>query len=90
MNRRNTRKLIPAILIFISGLAICFLFGTPFAENTIDYISFFVGIFLVFEAGYKILKYPDKFFPVQMCRFIRMILGTCVFSIHLFQFVDKF
>jgi len=86
----SSEKILLNALILASVAAIVLLFGTRFAENTIDYTSFAVGIFLVAEAGYKIMTRSESFFPTQLFRLARVIFGTGIFTIHLLQFLDKF
>ena len=74
------------VLLITAWTVICKVFETPFAEYTIDYFSFFVGIFLVIEAASKILTSKDSSALCQTSRLIRISLGTCIFSIHWFQF----
>ncbi|MBU1894796.1 MAG: hypothetical protein KJ983_03140, partial [Candidatus Omnitrophica bacterium] len=85
------RKLLPIIiivtLITTAFLIICRLFDSNFANSTIDWFSFLVGIFLITEAIYKTRKHPTAFFPVQFLRTIRMLIGGCIFTVHLIQFI---
>ncbi|MFH1395666.1 MAG: hypothetical protein ABIH09_05875 [Candidatus Omnitrophota bacterium] len=85
------KKLLPIIIIIVlittAFLIICRLFDTNFANSTIDWFSFLVGIFLITEAIYKIRKYPTAFFPDQFLRTIRILIGLCIFTVHLIQFI---
>ncbi|MFC1480048.1 hypothetical protein ACFL5Y_01215 [Candidatus Omnitrophota bacterium] len=75
------------VLFTIAGSIICHVFETPFAEATIDWFSFLAGIFLITEGTYKILTQKVPFFPDQLLRTFRIVIGTCVFTIHLLQFM---
>ena len=74
----------PMALAFI---VTCAVFETPFAENSIDWFSFLVGIYLVTEGVYKIYRYPKPFFPIQLARIFRITIGASIFLTHLVQFV---
>ncbi|MDD5634322.1 MAG: hypothetical protein PHW46_03500 [Candidatus Omnitrophica bacterium] len=74
-------------LVALAWVAICKFFDTPFALNTIDYFSFFVGTFLITEASYKIFTSRQTPLTGQVPRLIRIIFGTCVFTIHLLQYL---
>lgn len=74
-------------IIFLTFIATCWVFDTSFAETTIDWFAFLAGIYLVVEGIYKILKYKAPFFPSQFLRFLRVVIGACVFTIHLLQFM---
>ena len=64
------------------------IFNTAFAKNTIDYFSFFAALFLMVEGFYKIRRYRhEPYFPSQLARHIRIIIGACVFTIHVMQYV---
>ena len=67
-------------------------FSTQIAEITIaykDYFPFFAGMFLVVEGFYKISKSKAHLFPDQFPRVFRIIIGTCLFTIHLLQFMHS-
>lgn len=72
----------PMALVFI---VTCFVFDTPFANSTIDWLSFLAGAYLVIEGLYKIFRYPKPFFPIQLARVFRIVIGLSIFSIHLVQ-----
>ena len=76
------------ILIILTATITFRAFETPFAEITIDWFAFLAGIFLAVEGFYKIITSRSApFFPDQMLRTFRGIIGTCVFTIHLLQFM---
>ncbi|MFH1846783.1 MAG: hypothetical protein ABH869_04425 [Candidatus Omnitrophota bacterium] len=83
------RIIIPILitLILLTGFITFRVFETTFAEITIDWFAFLAGIFLVLESGYKLIKIKTSFFPDQLLRTFRLIIGTCVFTIHLLQFM---
>jgi len=77
-----------ALSVAVSGLICTAIFNTAFAKNTIDYFSFFAAIFLIVEGFYKIRHYRNEsYFPAQFVRHIRIIIGACVFTIHVMQYV---
>jgi hypothetical protein len=76
-----------AVLITLTFVATCGVFDSGFAEATIDWFAFLAGIFLIVEGLYRIFSTKDAFFPDQMLRTFRVIIGTCVFTIHLLQFM---
>ncbi len=75
------------IMIAVTAYITCNVFETSFAEITIDWFAFLAGIFLAIEGIYKIYKSKTPFFPNQLLRTLRVIIGTCVFTIHLLQFI---
>ncbi|MBL7073111.1 MAG: hypothetical protein ISS33_04970 [Candidatus Omnitrophica bacterium] len=80
-------------IIIIAGVMtiafsiICRTFDSSFANNSIDWVSFLVGIFLIVEAIYKMRKFPSAFFPEQFFRSIRILIGCSFFAVHLIQYV---
>ncbi|MBU0570788.1 MAG: hypothetical protein KJ995_02330 [Candidatus Omnitrophica bacterium] len=78
--------ILPAVVFFAGFMAICELFDSKFANLTIDWFAFFAGIFLVAEGLYKILTSKTATPFNQFLRFIRVAIGTCVFTVHLLQF----
>ncbi|MFH1305235.1 MAG: hypothetical protein ABIH74_02390 [Candidatus Omnitrophota bacterium] len=76
-----------AILITAAWVATCGIFDSPFAEVTIDWLAFLAGIFLVVEGIYKMLRSKVLFSTDQLLRAFRVVIGTCVFTIHLLQFM---
>jgi len=85
------KKILPIIAIAavmtIAFSVICRTFDTSFANNSVDWFSFAVGIFLVAEAIYKMRKFPGAFFPGQFLRSIRIIIGCSIFAVHLIQYI---
>lgn len=75
------------ILIFLSFMVTCAVFDSRFALETIDYFAFFAAIFLILEAMYKLITMPKAPLSDKILRTIRLIIGTCVFTIHLLQFM---
>ncbi|RKY42514.1 MAG: hypothetical protein DRP85_02555 [Candidatus Makaraimicrobium thalassicum] len=80
-------KITLVCLIAFTGYAICLLFNTRFAKITIDYFAFLTGIFLVTEGLYKISRSKAPFLPDQFLRILRIIIGICLFTIHILQFM---
>jgi len=77
-----------AFTILIAAAITIAVFNTPFARSTVDYFSFFAGAFLVADGFYKIRRYADEsYFPDQFIRHLRIIFGTCIFTIHFMQYV---
>ena len=75
------------ILAAIAATITAILFKTRFAKVTIDAWSFGASSFLVIEALYKIHITKDKFWPNQFFRFLRIVIGICIFTIHTCQVV---
>jgi predicted phage tail protein len=83
------------LFLFLTILAICVVtfsvtcrvFDSSFAEATIDWFAFLAGIFLIIEGLFKMLTDRDKTLTNQLLRLFRVIIGTCVFTIHLLQFM---
>ncbi|MFH1797898.1 MAG: hypothetical protein ABH844_00915 [Candidatus Omnitrophota bacterium] len=75
-----------AVIVAVTVYITCGVFGTSFAEVTIDWFAFLAGIFLAIEGTYRICTSKAAFFPNQFLRTLRVIIGTCVFTIHLLQF----
>jgi len=77
-----------SITVAIAGSIVTYLFDTPFARNTIDYFSLAAALFLIIEGFYGIKRYKNEpYLPNQLLRHIRIIIGTCVFTIHLLQYI---
>ena len=90
MNKNMFGILFVAILltIAIASLVCVFIFNTDFARNTIDYFSFFAALFLIIDGFYKIRHYKSEpYFPNQLVRHFRIVIGTCVFTIHVMQYI---
>ncbi|MFH1837657.1 MAG: hypothetical protein ABH862_06060 [Candidatus Omnitrophota bacterium] len=73
-------------LIVITFSVTCRVFESSFAEATIDWFAFLAGIFLMVEGLYKFFTFPSPLLRDQIMRMFRVIIGTCVFTIHLLQF----
>ncbi len=77
-----------SILVSIIAVAItAFVFNTRFGKLTVDVWAFGVALFLIVEALYKILLLKDTFWPYQFMRLIRIIIGVCIFTIHICQII---
>jgi len=77
-----------ALSIAIASTITTAVFNSSFGKNTVDYFSFGAALFLITEALYKICRYRNEpYFPNQLARNIRIIIGTCVFTIHVLQYV---
>ncbi|MCQ9207662.1 MAG: hypothetical protein NG740_07270 [Omnitrophica bacterium] len=77
-----------ALAIAIAVVTCASIFNTDFARNTIDYFSFFAAIFLIVDGFYKINHYRNEpYFPNQLIRHFRIIIGSCVFTIHVMQYI---
>ena len=77
-----------ALTVAIASLIAVAIFDTSFARDTIDYFSFVAALFLIIEGLYKIKRCKDEpYFPNQLLRHLRIIIGTCVFTIHVMQYV---
>ena len=76
------------LTIVIASVVTAFVFNTSFAHSTIDYISFLIAFFLIAEGFYKIKHYREElYFPNQLMRHVRIVIGTCIFTIHIMQYV---
>lgn len=76
-----------AVLIVFAFIVTCKVFDSRFAEVTIDYFAFFAGIFLVGEGIYKIPKARARGISEVVLTTVTIIIGTCIFTIHLLQFM---
>ncbi|MBD3379508.1 MAG: hypothetical protein GF408_03490 [Candidatus Omnitrophica bacterium] len=85
--KRTVWVLLLFLLLVTTFSVTCFVFESPFAEATIDWFAFLAGIFLMSEGLYKIITRKDGFFPEQFLRAVRAVIGMCVFTIHLLQFM---
>ena len=82
-----TLAAIVACAAIVSAVTV-YIFNTSFAHNTVDYFSFFAALFLIIDGFYKIIHYrSEPYFPNQFVRHIRIILGTCILTIHILQYV---
>jgi peptidoglycan/LPS O-acetylase OafA/YrhL len=76
------------ISIAIASLICAVIFNTSFAKNTIDYFSFFAASFLMVDGLFKIWRYREEpYFPNHFVRNLRIIIGACVFTIHVMQYI---
>lgn len=90
MNKNIFRLTIIVGILFVGAASLIsvLIFNTSFAKNTIDYFSFFAALFLITDGFYKIWRYKDElYFPDQFVRHLRIIIGACVFTIHVMQYV---
>jgi len=80
---------IVGIVSCVITVAICvFVFNSSFARNTVDYFSFFAALFLIIDGFYKIRRYRNEpYFPNHSIRHLRILIGTCIFTIHVMQYV---
>jgi hypothetical protein len=76
-----------SVTLAVAFVVNCWVFETPFAEVSIDWFAFVAGIFLMTEATWRILASKERFFPSQLTRLFRAIIGMNVFTIHLLQFM---
>ncbi len=80
--------IVTGLTVLIAGAITVALFNTPFARSTIDYFSFFAAVVLVADGFYKIHRYANEpYFPNQFIRHLRIIFGTCIFTIHFMQYL---
>jgi len=79
--------IILAVLFTVTFVVTCSVFDSAFAEATIDWFAFLAGIFLIVEGLYKIFTAKVPAVKDQVLRTIRVIIGSCVFTIHLLQFM---
>lgn len=75
------------LLIITTSLVVISIFDTKFARVTIDYFAFFAAIFLIIDALFKIISGNDRFFPYQLARFMRLVIGVSIFTIHMLQYI---
>jgi hypothetical protein len=87
MDKRLRILIALLIIMTAAAAATCQLFDTFTAELIIDWVAFIAGIFLVAEGLYKIFSSKNPLLRDQILRAIRVLIGTCVFTIHLLQFM---
>ncbi|MDD5634321.1 MAG: hypothetical protein PHW46_03495 [Candidatus Omnitrophica bacterium] len=75
------------LLIAAAALGSFFIYRSPYAGIIIDCVAFVAGIFLLFEASYKIIISKRSIFPGQLNRVFRAVIGMCIMTIHLLQFM---
>jgi hypothetical protein len=85
--KKRSWVIILAVLSTLTFCVTCLLFDSPFAESTVDWFSFFAGIFLAIEGIYKIRKFKGPLFPGQFMRTFRIMIGTSIFIGHLIMFI---
>ncbi|MFH1665015.1 MAG: hypothetical protein ABIA77_02590, partial [Candidatus Omnitrophota bacterium] len=87
--KRSLYASITLTLLILITLAVTWqVFDSRFAEVTIDWFAFLAGIFLIVDGVNKILHSPFQSFQDQFLRSFRVVIGTCVFTIHLLQFMQ--
>jgi len=74
-------------LIILTFSITCKVFDSRFALVTIDYFAFFAGLFLIVEGMYKLTYNKSDSVKDKILKGIRVVIGTCVFTIHLLQFM---
>ena len=85
-NTFNWRVISIVITVAVASLICVVVFGSVFADNTIDLFSFLAALFLIGEGFYKVYRFKNEpYFPNQLIRHIRIIIGTCIFTIHIMQ-----
>ena len=87
MLNENKMLISIAIIAVLTAWIVVMVFNSAFAKATIDYFAFFAAAFLIIDALYKITRRSEPFFPNQLIRFVRLIIGVCIFMIHALQFV---
>lgn len=76
------------VTVLTAAMITVVVFNTPFAHDTVDYFSFIAALFLIVEGVYKIRRYRgEPYFPNQFIRHLRVIVGTCIFTIHIMQYI---
>jgi len=56
---------------------------------TIDILALMAGIFLFVEATIDIIGHGENMLKNQLSRCARMVLGACIVTIHIMQFLHK-
>ena len=74
-------------LITLTFVITCRVFDSKFADETIDYFAFVAGIFLAAEGVYKLITSRPQAICHIILRTLRVAVGTCIFTIHLLQFM---
>lgn len=75
------------VLCAIAAATTAIIFKTHFAKVTIDAWSFGASLFLIVEAFYRMCTTNDEFWPNQVMRLIRIVIGICIFTIHTCQVI---
>jgi len=88
------KNIFRAVIIFslasalVASVICVLIFKSAFAERTVDYFSFLIALFLISESFYMIGRYrKEPYFPNHFFRCIRIIVGACIFTIHIMQHV---
>lgn len=84
---RNAIMLLAIAVIILTSLVVIMIFNSRFAKMTVDYFAFYAGIFLISDALFKIISKNDRFFPYQLIRLMRLIIGVSIFTIHIMQYI---
>jgi len=84
---KNLKLTALIICIIITAAITTGVFNSRFAHLTIDAWAFGASLFLIFEALYKMLTLKENLWPNQFMRFIRMVIGVCIFTIHTCQVI---
>ena len=79
--------MIAGVTLLLTFTVTCRVFDSRFAEITVDYFAFFAGIFLISEGIYRIVSSGSSSVLSQLSRIFRVLVGTCVFTIHVLQFM---
>lgn len=72
-------------LIILGFIVAWWGFDSRLAKMSVDWLAVLAGIFLMIEAGYRIMSTSDPVFPLQMFRGMRGLIGASIFTIHLIQ-----
>jgi len=88
MTRTGIYAILTAAVAIVTVSITGAVFNSRFAKVTIDAWAFAAALFLIIEALYKIFVFKeDAFWPHQFLRYIRIIIGLCVFTIHICQVI---
>ena len=87
MLNENKMLISIGVLTALTAWIVVMVFNSAFAKVTIDYFAFLAAAFLIIDALYKITSETEPFFPNQLIRFVRLIIGVCIFTIHVMQLV---
>ena len=90
MNKKVFTAVMSCVMVTIAITAVIAtaVFKSPFAHRTVDYFSLAAALFLITEGLYKITRYRNEpYLPDHLVRHLRIIIGTCVFTIHIMQYI---
>jgi hypothetical protein len=91
MNEYGVRKaLLLSCAAFVGAFTFFMTRRTFFAVSgpvVVDYWAFGAGIFLVAEGLGSMLRAQSDRLVIHFCRLLRISIGVCIFTIHLFQFI---